>query len=403
MGDANHCGHFIPLARGELVALLCADPTLPVGERDVYAALCERIAATFHFEYNRRFQGLKADYSTFDPDTDNTALLRLPAAERQARRNRLYRDLAWLLERAHFRHLGRKEIEPALDGASDWVIRMDVDFGAFEHCAIFARGDTFQKRTRRRLRNFFRAEEVEVPVYRRLVLMLKLRDHRRLRPPVDTENVFLKLFKDIPKLDVMMLLPGARVRLTPLDRGRIGLPFLSGVGLAVWNFFQDLAQFFETLLLSPNAAWGLAVGGIGYSYKSFYGYLTTRQRYHLTLTQSLYFQNLDANAGVLSRLLHEAEEQEALATVLGYHCLWRYAGPEGFTAEDLDTSMELYLDRCVDLAVSVEPGAALARLRKLGLAEGPGGRCRAVPPARAVAVLHAGWDQYFAPPPRGTP
>ncbi len=387
--------HFIPLARGELTELLCAEPELTPPERDGLRRLADLLAAHYHFEYDRRFRELKEAYFTFDPDTDNTALLRLTAAERQARLNRLYKDLGALLERAGFRHLGRDEIEPALDRASDWGIRTDVDFSAFEHAAIFARGNAFQTRTRRRLRNFYRPEDVEVPVYRRLALMLKLRDHPRLPEPVDTHNVFLKLFKDIPRLDVMMLLPGARVRFNLRDRGRIGLPVLSGVAMGVWRFLENLTQFFETLFLSPNVVWGLAAGSIGYGYKSFYGYLHLRQRYHLTLTRSLYFQNLDNNAGVLTRLLDEAEAQECLATLLGYWCLWRYAGPEGWTAEELGTAVDLYLDRYAELTVECERSAALRRLLATGLATESAGRARAVPLNAALAAVREIHDRHF--------
>jgi hypothetical protein len=399
MGDADACRHFIPLARGELTALLCADPDVPEPEREAFRALCDLVGATYHFEYSRRFQGLMADYTTFDPDTDDTALLRLSAGERQARRNRLYRDIAWLLERAGFRHLSRGELEPVLDRASDWGVRVDVDFSAFEHAALFARGEGWQRRVRRRLRTLYREEETEVPVHRRLVIMLKLRDHPRLPTPVDTENVFLKLFKEIPKLDVTMLLPGSRVRIRPADRGRIGLSLLGGLGLAVYKFLSELMDFMQTLFLTPSAAWGLAAAGIGYTYRSFYGYVHTKQRYHLALTKSLYFQNLDNNAGVLTRLIDEAEEQDWLATVLGYYCLWRHGSPEGRTADDLDTLIELYLDRSADVQVACEPGQALAKLKRLQLAEEvSAGRYRAAPLPQALAALHANWDGYFAHP-----
>jgi hypothetical protein len=401
MPGPDECPHFIPLARRELTELFCAEPTLTPDERSGIRKLADLVAAHYHFAYDRRFRELKEAYFTFDPDTDNTALLRLTAAERQSRLNGLYRDLGALLERAHFRHLSRDEIEPVLARASDWGIRMDVDFSAFEHIAIFARGDAFQIRQRRRLLNLYRPEEVEVPVYRRLVLMLKLREHPRLPAPVDTHNVLLKLFKDIPRLDVMMLLPGARVRFRLQDRGRIGLPILGGLALGAWNLLENVTQFLETVLLSPNAVWGIAAGSIGYGYKSFYGYVHMRQRYHLTLTRSLYYQNLDSNAGVLTRLLDEAETQECLAALLGYWCLWRYAEPEGWTAADIDTVMDLYLDRYADLTVQCESGAARERLLELGLATEESGRMRAVPLEQAVAAAHAVREGHFhADPPK---
>ena len=39
-------------------------------------------------------------------------------------------------------------------------------------------------------------------------------------------------------------------------------------------------------------------------------YPYTRDKYRLCLTRNLYYQNLDNNAGVLFRILEEAEEQE---------------------------------------------------------------------------------------------
>jgi hypothetical protein len=387
MESATAPEHFIPLARSELVDFLCADRSLTESERELFPVLCEQIASLYHQEYHRRLTELKQAYLPFDPDSDTTRLVPLTAEQRQRRLNDLFSDLTWLLERAGFRHLSRGEIEPALAAASDWGVHVNVDFSAFEHVAIFARGDTVETRSRRRWRSLYRQKEVEVPIYRRLVIVLKLRQHPRLGGPIDTDNVFLKIFKDIPKLDVVMLLPGARVQMSKLDRGRIGLPLLSGLALAAWNVLQDVAVVLERTLSSPSTMWALAAGGIGYGYKSFHGYLQTRQRYHLTLTKSLYFQNLDSNAGVLMRLLDEAEEQECRLAILAYWCLWRYAGADGWTAADLDASVELYLDRYADLALNCRTNAALTQMKKLRLVEGNGERFRALSPARAIEAL----------------
>lgn len=390
--------HFIPLARSELVDFLCADRTLSADEAAAFRALCEQISALYHLEYHRRLSALKQAYLPFDPDNDTTALLPLTAEQRQTRLNDLLSDFAWLLERAGFTHLSRNAIEPALLSASDWGVHVDVDFSAFEHVALFVRGDTVQTRTRRRWYKLYQPEEVQVPIYRRLVLILKLRAHPRLQGPVDTENVYLKVFKDIPKLDVVMLLPGARVRLSRLDRGKISLPILSGISMAIWNVLEHLAEWIETWAASPTATWALAAGGIGYGYKSYYGYRQTKQRYHLALTQSLYYQNLDSNAGVLMRLFDEAEEQECRLAVLAYWCLWRYGGAEGWTAANLDAAVELYLDRYADLPLFCRSNSALTQLQKLHLVEATGERFQALPPQRAAAILLAGWNQPFVQP-----
>jgi hypothetical protein len=401
MNSAKDSSQFIPLQTVELIELLCADDTLPESDHEPLRQLAELIQGLHHLRFHRKQVELKNAYNPFDPDTDDTVLVRLGATQKQQRLNRLFSDITWLLDRAHFRHLNREDIEPFLREASDWGIRMDVDFSAFDHVAIFARGEAYETRNLRSWRTLFRDEEVEVPIFRRLVLILKLRNHPRLGPIVNTEHVYLKIFKDIPRADVDMLLPGARVTLRLLDRGRIGVGFLSGLATMAWRMFNDLADFFNRFILKDNLFWGLTVGFIGYGYKSYYDYQQTRQAYHLNLTQSLYFQNLDSNAGVLTRLFDEAEEQETRTTLLAYYCLWRYAGPEGSTAEELDTFMELYLDCYAEVPLLCETGEALKVLVRLRLAEAHTGRYRAVPLPQALETLRAGWSQLVPMTPVG--
>jgi len=96
------------------------------------------------------------------------------------------------------------------------------------------------------------------------------------------------------------------------------------------------------------------------------------------------------------RLLDEAEEQESRLALLAYWCLWRYAGKEGWTAADLDASVELYLDRYADLALWCRDNAALTQLQKLRLVESDGERFRALPLARAVDLLTSGGNRLPA-------
>jgi hypothetical protein len=392
MTSSSDSSQFIPLQTTELIELLCDDRDLPAGDREPLRQLAELIQGLHHLRFYRKQVELKNAYNPFDPDTDDTVLMRLSATEKQQRLNLLYRDIAWLLDRAHYRHLNREDIEPFLREASDWGFQMDVDFSAFDHVAIFARGEGFQSRKLRSLRTLYRDEEVEVPIFRRLVLILKLRQHPRLGPGVNTEHVYIKIFKDIPRADVDMLLPGARVTLRLFDRGRIGFGFLSGLATMAWRMFNDLAEFFQRLVLKDNLLWGLTIGFIGYGYKSYYDYQQTRQSYHLSLTQSLYFQNLDSNAGVLTRLFDEAEEQETRTTLLAYYCLWRFA-PQGANPDELDTFMELYLDCYAEVPLLCETGEALKVLVRLGLAEAHEGRYRAVPLTQALETLRAGWAE----------
>jgi hypothetical protein len=385
---------FIPLRRQELIDWLSADDSLKADECDSFRLLCRWLAASLHFQFNRRFEELKTAYDPFDPDTDMQPLLRLKSDEKQRRLNSLYRDFVWLMDRANFVHLTCDDIEACLKETSAWGVPMRVDFGAFEHLAIFARGDVLLPRTRRRWRNFYRKEETKVASYQRLVMILKLKPGHGYGEDVNTECVYLKIFKDIPKLDIKMLLPTARVRFTNLDRGRIGLPLASGIAAALYNLGVDALEALNKLVGAwdnPLLLWGVAAGGVTYSYRSYYGYQQMKQRYHLTLTKSLYYQNLDSNAGVLYRLFDEAEEQECKEAILAYFLLWRHAGPKGWTAHDLNQFVEPFLESMAHVPVDFETPHALASLDKFGMIEKSNDRVQALPLSEALTRLEAAW------------
>ena len=209
----------------------------------------------------------------------------------------------------------------------------------------------------------------------------------------------MKLFKNIPKADLEMLLPGTRVRMTLFDQGRILVPTLSGVGIALFKLFT---KAFATALAGFSGMLGfliLLAGTIGYGVKAFMGYLNTKDKYQLSLTRSLYFQNLDNNAGVFFRLLDEAEEQEFREAVLAWWLLWRQAAggdDGGWTAPQIDRAAEKFLrDRC-NLKVDFEIEDALDKLRRMNLIEAlPGGKWRAVSATSALYELDRAWDSFF--------
>src|SRR6185295_2115696 len=115
----------------------------------------------------------------------------------------------------------------------------------------------------------------------------------------------------------------------------------------------------------------------------------------LQLTQSLYYQNLGNNQGVLFALLDEAEEQECREALLAYYYLWRHAGPAGWKASDLDDYVEMDLERLADLKVDFEIEDALAKLERLKLVTKIDDRLAAVPIEQALESLDYAWDNYF--------
>jgi hypothetical protein len=394
MAEFQDREHFIPIRPADVVDLLCTDPGLTDTDRESLRQLGRLLAAVFHYEYHGHLEKLKNAYAPFDPDADTRTLTPLSPEEKQKRLDGLFEDFIWLLERANFKRLSREEIAAATKGASDWGLNMDVNFDVFERLEVFVRGDIVGTRTRQRWQNRYRPESVSVPVYQRLVLILKQQPHKRLGPNPDTESVFLKVFKDIPKLDLEMLLPGTKVVMPLTQRLKLGGSLASTMGYVGYKL--EISKLIAGVLTgNVFTFWGPLSLILGYGYRQYAGYQTMRQSYSLKLAQSLYYQNLDNNAGVLFRLLNEAEEQEFREAVLAYFFLWRLAGEAGWTKPELDDHVEHFLEERAKVKVDFEIGDAMAKLERLGLTQHEGEHYRAVPVLQALETLDRTWDNYF--------
>jgi hypothetical protein len=410
MAEYKDREHYIPLRKHELIALLGEEPDLSARERADLEQFCTLVIATYHFEYHKALERLKDAYAPFDPDADTRTVHQSDEAERRKLLDDFFQEFGWLMERANFLKLGPEAVEAALAEASDEGINMNVDLRVFDRWVLYARGDVVETRVRRRWWRLWRKEEVRVPLFKRLVLVMKLRKHRRLPHAIDTQRVHLRVYKDIPKMDLEMLIPGARPQMRWWDRANIGVPMVSGVAavliktvallggiaglIALLALDRDKLHEADQQLFTTSFALLLA-GLAGYAFKSYTSYLHLKNRYEKNLSQSLYFRSLDSDAGVLFRLLDEAEEQECREAILGYYFLWKHAGPDGWTSEHLDDTIEEWLEKRAGVKVDFEIGDALDKLERLRVVEKVAGRYRAQPIGKALEMLDWTWDNYF--------
>jgi hypothetical protein len=392
--------HYIPLRKSDLVELLCRDKQMPRTDVPDFKQFCVLISSVFHFEYLQKLESLKDLFAPFDPDTQ-TRLLQDPGKdERERLMNRLFEEFNQLMERANFKKLTKDDVIAAVEGgASDWGINMNVNFDVFEHLELYIRGEGRTKRHRRHKVWFWKTIEVPVDTYQRVALAVKLKPHKRLPKSIDTRGVFFKLFKDIPKLDLEMILPGTTIQMPSSQRSKFGATLLGTIAYAVYKVWFDLIGFAAALgkglmFAGQAAVMPIAILG-GYGYKQYAGYQVTRQTYAKMLTESLYYQTLDNNAGVLTHILDEAEEQECREAILAYYCLLRFAPEQGWTPEQLDDYVELYLEGMANLKVDFEIGDAIDKVERLGIVTKTGKMYRAIPLPQALEKLDYRWDNYF--------
>lgn len=383
--------HFIPIGRSDLIAILMQQSqTRCHSTAEELKQLATALDQRFAMLFRRELHELVENYSLFDPDCILVDVQREGEAVAAERRVEFYAGIENALQRANFRKLSPDEINSAMSAAKALGIRLTVDFTAFAHLSVWVRGEHTDRWIVRRWYRLYRAESIEVPVHRRLVLVYQDAETTD-RADSDPGSIFLKIFKNIPLSDIDTLLPTCKIKLTWFDQGKILLPTVSGLGLTLLKVAKTgfIALMFSGVY-GIIALVMLIVASIGYSLRSFFGYLHTKDKYQLNLTRHLYYQNLGNNVGVLFRLAHEAEEQEFRETLIAYHVLRELDAPEGSTRNEIDLRAEAWLLETLKVPVDFEIEDALKKLEHFGMAERVDEqRWRARPILAAIAALHS--------------
>jgi hypothetical protein len=379
--------HYIPIGRQDLVRAMIGFARLTPEQTSLFRSFAARLESCFHQQFYRALRDLSEAYAAFDPDCIIVDLESEEEASNAEKKATFFRELTNLVDKANYQELSRADIDEALSAAKMFGIRLAINFDAFDHLSVYVRGRTMDQWKIRKWYRMFREEEVEVPIYRRLILVFQYVGDEPGAEATDGQ-VHLKIFKNIPTTDIDILLPESRVRLSLFDRGKILLPTVSGLSLTAYKIVKTslLASLFTGIY--GTLAFIVLVGGtLGYGVKSFFGYLRTKDKYQLHLTRHLYYQNLGNNKGVLFRMINDAEEQEFREALIAYFLLWQEGGEEGWTKEQLDGRAESWLREVAGIEVDFEDEDSLNKLSRLGLATVEHHRWQVVPLDQADQIL----------------
>lgn len=395
--------NFVPLHTTDVVEFLSQHPVLHAEQHRQFRELSALILSLCHHLYRQRHEKLTYIYAPLDPDRDNL-LLTIPTHDRRDRLAReLFDQMPDVLQRANYHRLTAEQIDQAIKAASRWGVRMRIRLDALDHLEVYGRGCVTGKRSVRNWHNFFRLESVDVPLYQRIVVVFRTNEEFKSLQ-FDPRRVYLRMFKNVPQQDVDMLLPALGIQMTWLDHSRIVVPSLYAAGIALWRFLRNVLLLAFFGVFKTVALVVLVLLAIGFGVKSMLTYrINTKRRYLLNMTQSLYYQNLDNNAGVLLRLLEEGEQQEACEAILAYFATALLLPAQAqqelkvapLSMADIDRACEELLLEATNLHVDFDVESTVLTLSRLGVLRAVGSGWQAIPLADAVSVLDKTWDDWF--------
>ena len=371
---------FIPFRRSDIVEMCLSAGDLPVEAAQQFRHKCQSIEEFFQRDFHAIKQHIKDAYAPLDPDADTRLLSEFIKRDNTAD---LVASLEQVLQRANYEKVTEQDLQHALRSASLFQVRLYVDMEDFEEVLLYTRGATAREETLRELFGLWR-RKVNFINYDRVLLYI------RFKQEIDSDSALgdcqggstmLKLFQNVPAADLEMLFPNIRVGMRMLDRLLIGVPALVSGGIvfttklgATLLLLGSLLGFWLGVSSKPvqldKAALLALVAGLGalggYCWKQFSNFRNRKLKYTQALTENLYFKLLDNNAGVIYRLLDDAEESECKESILAYYFLLQ--ADHAVTAAQLDKEIENWFARVWQCKIDFEIDDALGKLSKLQLA-----------------------------------
>lgn len=391
--------HYLPMIRRELFSFL-ADKFDNPDEKTKFLYLCQLVEAVYHFEFQKNLEWLKLLYTNLDPDC-NWMPTRGNYHENQSDTETAFlKKFKDLIKTGNYLPITDDDLKSAFGKNSPAGIDVSVNLDEYEYFHLFYRGhstDLFEKKNL-----FQQKKKVEFEVYSRVVIVFRLKSKSGkmksdLRTRYQSDKVYIKLFKNVPAVDLEMIFPEAEIKIKPLDRAKVIIPLVAGIGTTVYkiiDYFINQGSSFK--ILNQIGFWTLVGSLFGLALRGFLSYKNTIERYLKNLTVSLYFQNLDNNSGVYKYLMDDAEEEDTKELLLIYTFLLLNPDLSGDKAE-LDRMIEDYIAREYQCHIDFDMDDALDKLLKKGLAVMKDGEIKLIGLEEAIAVFDRQWDCYFSP------
>ncbi|MEO8652225.1 MAG: TMEM143 family protein [Hyphomicrobiaceae bacterium] len=417
LAQADAREKFIPVTRAALMERL----TRPQSWRGQQATEARRFFRYLDYwrqaGYSAHLIEMNQTYEPFNPDSDLLITRRYTKAEKTTLQARLLEQTQMLLEQANYTRIDPSDVKLILTSDSHYGLDLQVDMHAFDELLIYYRGASKRRYSRRDARKLYLfKEEYDVPIFQRLLVLFKLKPIdlrirevmrergcdrkaaekivRKLRgslaSEINSDSIYLKLFKNIPRSDLEMCFPNTAVRFRLFDKLRLGVTAGGGFGMGVVGTATKLA-----VAANPVALAGAAMTLGGLAFRQGMKFIHKRNEYMVTMAQNLYFHALADNRGVMTVLADRASEEDIKEEMLLYSVLAKEPVHVN-ELRDIDAAIEQQLLNTFGVNVNFDLDDALARLKRDGIVvEQPDGWIRTMPPADAARHIDMLWDSYL--------
>jgi Protein of unknown function (DUF3754) len=405
---------FIPVRKEDILSTLVEQGAF--ADRDE-CELFRRFARTFrticHYEYSETLDRLRDDYYYFSPEIAGLA------TTDRAKRDCTYEDLVHSLDKvlkdANFEELPHEDITVA-HRKRTVPVEVRAEHDDFREVRFYRRGRHAEQVEVSKWFGLQR-RKAEIEVFDDVVLLIAIKTQAEIgsrrelrilkRRKIVPGSVLLKYFRNIACGDLYALFPNARVVMSNYDKAFLGVPAIAGGIPILVKLYATISVLFlvagiylggsgsvadSDMKTALAALMGIVALG-GFAMRQWVKFKHQSLKYHMELSENIYYRNLNNNAGIFDHLIGTAEDQESKEALLAYHFIRKaQAAP---AAGEIATRIEAWLAKNFDVNVDFDIAHAVAALDRYGLVRREGERLFVPPLEAAIAQLHEVWNGFF--------
>jgi Protein of unknown function (DUF3754) len=414
LAESERRDQFIPVRKEDLFSALIqqgdlADPA----ERELFRRFARTLRTICHYEYSETLDRLRDDYYYFNPEVAGHAAADL--ARSDCAYDDLIRSLDKVLKDANFEELPHEDIADA-HRKRTVSVEVKAEHDDFREVRFYKRGRHVEQL---QVSEWFglRRREVETEVFDDIVLVVAMKTQAEIgsrrelrilkRRKIIPGSVLLKYFRNIACGDLYALFPNARVVMSNFDKAFLGVPAIAAGIPILLKLYATISVLFlvtgiyfggsgsvadDDMKTALAALLGIVALG-GFAVRQWLKYQHQTLKYHMELTENIYFRNVNNNAGIFDYLIATAEDQETKEAALAYHFIRKAdAAP---TATEVARCVETWLAKSFAVDVDFKIADALDTLDRFGLVRRDSERLVVSPLEPAIAQLHQVWNNFF--------
>jgi hypothetical protein len=414
LAESTRPDQFIPVRKEDLLHALIKQGDLAEGaERELFLRFARTLRTICHYEYSETLDRLRDHYYYSNPEVvGHAAAVR---AKSEDAYDDLIRSLDKILKDAKFDVLPHEDVADA-HRKRTVPVKVKAEHDDFREVRFYKRGQHVEQL---QATEWFglRRREVEIEVFDDIVLVVAMKTQAEIgsrrelrmlkRRKIVPGSVLLKYFRNIACGDLYALFPNARVVMSNFDKAFLGVPAIAGGIPILLNLYATISVLFVVVGIyfggsgpvadaemktALAALMGIVALG-GFVVGQWVKYQHRTLKYHMELAESMYFRNVNNNAGIFDYLIATAEDQECKEAVLAYHFIRKAeAAP---TAGEIATRIETWLAEDFGVNLDFKTAHAVETLNRFGLVRRDSKRLFVPPLEPAIAQLHQVWNNFF--------